>query len=475
MDTKKIVAALVVSAGLSCTPATSGPTKTLKLGVVLDQTGSSAEPAWVDAVRLAAIQVNAALKKTSATKVNTLEFELVVADSANDPKVALPRAVEAVDAGVFGLLLDTTQAATEVNRRNYESDEALHLNVPAICGSCTAATINDPNFTTDAGVAVQNASRDPDKWLFRTQAPITPLMLVATRSVLEKGTMGDVNGDGKLKIAVYHSDDAFGNTGARDVKTHATRLHPSSAPIIEAIKHPATGIDFNTYNFAADLAKLTDNTNATEPTDTAYPDAIILPTFPAFHTYFVKAFKDGNYKANNPNLHVVHGQGFRFRFVQTALGSLAEGETGVSNIGWAPDESGTKFAADFQAKYNFAPPYQSVVYYDAAVVMMLSAIKSALSADDIASVTGAQVRDALQATSTPGGTIVRTGEAEMKKAIDLIGQGTAINYEGSSGPVDFNEVGDVRRNMVTFTIQNGLATDTGTFDCISDPAVCAKM
>ena len=45
---------------------------------------------------------------------------------------------------------------------------------------------------------------------------------------------------------------------------------------------------------------------------------------------------------------------------------------------------------------------------------------------------------AVGSTSDSTGEVIRTGTAEIQKALGLIDKGSAINYEGAGGPMDFS-------------------------------------
>ena len=91
--------------------------------------------------------------------------------------------------------------------------------------------------------------------------------------------------------------------------------------------------------------------------------------------------------------------------------------------------------------------YRDSIFYDAAVTFMLAILMAANDLDDPTAVTGAQVRDEMYNTSVvSGGEVVRCGPDEFARAIDFISAGTAINYTGPSGPMDYDN-GNVRSNL----------------------------
>jgi branched-chain amino acid transport system substrate-binding protein len=100
-----------------------------------------------------------------------------------------------------------------------------------------------------------------------------------------------------------------------------------------------------------------------------------------------------------------------------------------------PDNAGyATFEKDYQATgHDPSAPYASHGY-DATFLMAL-AIEKAGSTDRRA------IADALTQLNDPNGEIV--GPGEWEKAKQLIADGKAINYEGASGSVDFDENGDV--------------------------------
>jgi branched-chain amino acid transport system substrate-binding protein len=84
--------------------------------------------------------------------------------------------------------------------------------------------------------------------------------------------------------------------------------------------------------------------------------------------------------------------------------------------------------------------------YDATFLIAL-AIEQAGSADR------AKISEALRAVANPPGTVIRPGEWSVAK--EAIAAGEDINYEGASGPVDFDENGDVAGVYQLFTVGTG--------------------
>lgn len=90
--------------------------------------------------------------------------------------------------------------------------------------------------------------------------------------------------------------------------------------------------------------------------------------------------------------------------------------------------------------------------YDATFLIAL-AIEKAGSRDRTA------VRDALRAVSSPPGTVIEPGE--WAKAMKLIKAGQDINYEGATGPHDFDEQGEVAAVIDEWMVKGGKLVKVG--------------
>jgi ABC-type branched-subunit amino acid transport system substrate-binding protein len=103
---------------------------------------------------------------------------------------------------------------------------------------------------------------------------------------------------------------------------------------------------------------------------------------------------------------------------------------GTSVTGAATDEFNKQFAAVVGA--NQQPLANANYAYD-------SVISQALAIDKANSISGPDINAALGTVSNPPGTMCYT----YKACYDLIKAGTKINYEGASGPLDYNQYHNV--------------------------------
>jgi len=121
------------------------------------------------------------------------------------------------------------------------------------------------------------------------------------------------------------------------------------------------------------------------------------------------------------------------------------------SLGSAPQSGGGEAAEHFKTGYEGmhgeVPPKPFIdTAYDATYVLALAA-QAAGSTDPKA------LRDELRHVANPPGEEVLPGE--WSKALDLLEQGEDINYSGASGPIDFDDNGDVGGSFAHWVIRDG--------------------
>jgi branched-chain amino acid transport system substrate-binding protein len=124
-------------------------------------------------------------------------------------------------------------------------------------------------------------------------------------------------------------------------------------------------------------------------------------------------------------------------------------------LGWEPFEgmsgtapgalvlaAGTAFTAAYEAEYGEKPPLPFMrESYDAVYII-------ALAAEMAGSTDSKDIRDAIDEIANPPGEEIDPGVAGFTEALDLIAAGSAINYQGTAGPIDFDPNGDVLRGAI---------------------------
>jgi ABC-type branched-subunit amino acid transport system substrate-binding protein len=451
---------LVAAAGCG-KPAPQLPSITL--GAVIDRTSTDATPSWEEAVKLAVADANAGLK----AKARPWQFAVALSDSTNKPDVASRRAQEVVrESGAKMVITDSSQDDIAINNLAYDDDPTNDLQVPTLCVACTSTSINNPKSNKPDGGA-DPALRNEQGWNFRTSMPTTLIAKVIARMAYETAPNGDANGDGKFKVALYVMDDSSGKGFAKDLGPQLTRLRADA--IFDVVYYPAAS-DPSTYDWASDLARVTDDVNETTKLVDGVPDVVVDFHFPQPAAAVMKAYLDGAYPQR-----ILHTQNGRTGVVTRALGSRYDGQEGASHVLLDNGASGEVFAAELLAATGKGPAFRDSTVYDGATLMMLATVRAMQVAgvSDPDELSGAQIRDSMKSINDLAGEVIRTGPAEFSRAVELLGNGAAINYEGASGPCDFDANGNVRDRLAHWKVVNKDFVDIERFDCVSNDD-CAK-
>ncbi|KAF0279852.1 ABC transporter substrate-binding protein [Spiribacter aquaticus] len=105
------------------------------------------------------------------------------------------------------------------------------------------------------------------------------------------------------------------------------------------------------------------------------------------------------------------------------------------------------FTEAYEASFGELPPVPYIdTAYDAVYTIALAAV-AADSTDPVA------IRDHLRAVNDPDGEPV--GPGDFAEAAELLGNGQAVNYEGASGSVNYDENGDVAGTFAHWEIEDG--------------------
>ena len=458
MTTTSRIAVAVVAACAACKQQEAPRTATITLGQVIDRTGSIATPSWADSIRLAVGTANQGLKQAGSAD---LRFTLAEGNSGNAPDMSQAAALEVVKKqGAKAVITDSSQDDIAVNMLAYDGDPAHALEVPIVCMACTSPNINNP-AANDSDPVKQAALRNSKGWNFRTtlsdayQARVLAHMLVATAG------NGDSNGDKHVKFAIYASDDPYGRGFSESLRRDVLQLSPAAS--VEQIFHDVKAIPTE-YNWAADVAKLTDQKNENTGKADGVPDAVVTISFPKFEVGFTKAWVD-----SKTRVRLLHTHNFRAARVLEALASAVEGQEGTSQAVLGDGNSARVFSDDLKALTGQAPAFRDAAAYDAAVTVMLATLHAVKhnGLKDPAQVTGAMIRDSMRAINDRRGEPVDAGIAGFAKAAQLIAQGKPIDYQGASGPCDFDAHGDIVAQLARFRVQ-GQFVDMEKYDCVRD-------
>lgn len=474
----------------------------LRIAAVIDQTGPLANRAWKDSALLAIEQANAGLELAGG--FHDARFGVDVADSISDPKVTLLRVRKLIDQGALAIITDTGEDALALTETQYDKTSENDLDVPILCMGCTSPKLGDP-FAFDANDVRQKSYRDKERWSYRTAAASVPEAKALLTAIHGLGSNGDINHDGRWKIALYVIDDDFGNGFVDGFKIARDTLFPwteikdalscSRGTIasfcnkglrIEVIRHPA-GINANSYDWSEDLTLLLDEFNEA-PTDNpgqpipndGEPDYVVEATYPLFAAGFTRAHVTS--ERSTPLFHTHNWR--HFQTLVKLQNTDVDGHAGVSHALLDNcEKAGKPFARALYEKTGQRPGLWDAQTYDTTMVTMLAALVALndMPKPNPGKVTGIQVRDALGRVNdqSPEAVKVAGGAAGFAEAVEAIREGLPIDYVGASGPVDFDSSGNVTNDFVSFEVVDGVFVDrithdcTGNVDCTPRPGACS--
>jgi len=436
---------------------------TIQMAATFSRTGVSAVATWGDAFALAADDASDGLARAGYPTKKELRFGTTVADTKNDATVTVARATELVQQGAKMVINGTSSDTVALGKLAYDDNPANDLGVPIVCVACSSPALHNP-LATNADPAIQSADRNIDKWIFGLAMSSLPQSRVLWNILADEtpaGNMpGDLNGDGKVKISTIALDDTFG-TGFQDAMANIVATVSPTA-IFEKTKH-AKDADLNQYDWSGAIDRLTDD--QTDGVTDVKPDVVIEFTFPQFSLALVKA-----YTSTIPFLHT---HSMRERTVILSAENRLDGQDGTSYLP-SDGESGRMFDEHFRDVVKIARQSQwDSDVYDGAFLFALGTVLATKDMSDPGKVTGAQIRDAMLRLNDPEGEVIRIGPDQFAKGAKAIAEGRAINYEGASGPCDFDAYGRALNRISHWRVQDGKDTDVAVYNCIAD-ANCPK-
>jgi hypothetical protein len=423
----------------------------IRIGALVDQTGTSTSLDFRKAVELAALQVNAALKHRGAR----VSFEIAFADTKSVPALARSEAIRLVnEQDVVGLLAAQSGETTQVNRLNYDPASPTQRQVPVTCFMCSSGFLNDP-AAVDADPVTQAAYRDAANWLFRVFYNANYEAAVLTQ-VAAAGA--DRNGDGTLKIGILA--DAGHKSLALGIGAKLPELYQGAA---------TTEIVYMTTiaELPGAWARVVDGYNETTGTADGIPDVVVMSVAPGSASEALKA-----YRASGHLLPILSNNSFRRDYILASLGTLANGLEGSSVMLVDDSSSGEAFVQAFTEYTGHRPELTASGAYDGTVTLMLASLVAAGDLHDPVTPTPAAVRAALEAINDPQGAVVRPTLEGFSRAAQQIRHGLPINYEGAYDSDDWNGVGDIFPPLVHWKVENGRFVEYETYRCDPQHPLC---
>jgi ABC-type branched-subunit amino acid transport system substrate-binding protein len=401
--------------------------------------GSSSKSSSTGASSSASAGANAPKNKANGQlTLGTLLPQTGSLASLGPPEIdAVKLAISDINAagGVLGkpvTQVDSDSGDTSTNIASQSVDRLLSQNVDAIIGAASSGvskTVIDK--ITGAGVvqlSAANTSPDfsnyPDRGLYFRTAP---------SDVLQGRVLGNlVVEDGNQNVGILALQDAYG-TGLADNVQKA--VEGGNGKVVQKVIY-----DPKAAEYSAEVGKI----------KAAGPDAIVLIGFEESGKIVQELVKQGIGPQQGKKLYLVDGNVGQASLQQLPAGTL----NGVK--GTVP---GAATATDFRDKLLKIDPKLAVFSYSGEAYDGVTLI--ALAAEAAKSDAGVDIAKKLQEVST-GGTKC-TSFAACKKLIDA---GTDIDYDGVSGPIEFDKNGDVTQASIgiySYDAQNKVPAQAQTY------------
>ncbi len=367
----------------------------IKIGALMSLTGSLGPygPPIVDGAKLAVEQINA------AGGILGHPLKLIVMDTATNPDVGR----------------DAARKLVELNQ------------VPAIVGALSSGvTLAASSVTIPAGVVlISPASTSPgltalndNDYVFRTVVSDAMQGGVLARLALLLGYK---------KVSVIYVNNAYGK-GLDIAFKKSFEAFPNRSVIAEV------PYEENKASYRGEVAKAMEGD----------PDAILFISYPVDGNKQIVEAVEAGYTG-----HFLFSDGMKGEGVAPGPACPANGKPGpiegaFGTAAGAPQVAvAAQFNKDFAAKFGpTSVPYNTQAY-DAVAVIALAAARAIANGQPV---TGETIRDNLRAVANPPGEVVTYNE--FAKAFALIKAGKDINYEGVSGPVDFDKDGDMAQGVI---------------------------
>ncbi|MCX8133800.1 MAG: ABC transporter substrate-binding protein [Roseococcus sp.] len=392
-------AALAAGAATFFAPALArAQGEAIRIGVILSATGGLA--AFVPPIRagivLAFEEMNAA-----GGVLNGRRLQMIEADDQTNPQAGVTVATRLVQAENVSAIIGPMASGITIAVANAVTVPA---GVPIVSPSATAPAVSQIN--------------DNDT-VFRTAVPDGLQGQVLARLVREAGIE---------RVAIM----AINNDYGRGLAGSFTAAFQARGGTVAASQN----YEENRPSYRAELQTLARTGN---------PQALLLIGYPASggNTILRNSIENGFFQR------YIGTDGMRDQSVIDQVGARAlEGMFGTGPGTAAAPERREAYAAAFRRANPQMDPGAAFVAqaYDAAYVIGL-AIQAAGSAERAA------IRANLRTVANAPGEVV--GPGEFARARDLIARGVKVNYEGASGPVEFNATGDAQGRIEHWAVREG--------------------
>jgi len=358
----------------------------LTIGILFDFTGDLSEfgPNMENGAKLAAKDIN------DAGGVNGADIELKRADSQTNPTAGVEGArqlvdVEGVSAIVGSLSSGVTLAVAEAVT---VPDKIIQIS---------------PASTSPALTAVED-----DDFLFRTTLSDAAQGLILAKLADELGYK---------KVSTMYVNNAYGEGLSENF---AAAFEELGGEVPAQVPH-----EQEQPSYLAELRQATEGS----------PDALAALSYPQSGTVYIKEAIE-----NNLIKTFLFCDGTKSEDIVDAVG--AANLEGMYGTVAAASPYPADWVSEFEAEFTEFPPLPYIAEsYDAVIMIALGAAKAG-------STDPSEIRDAMRTLNDPDGEKIASGAAGIKKALELIAEGKAINYQGASGFSGWDDNGDVPSGFI---------------------------
>ncbi|MGS1096465.1 ABC transporter substrate-binding protein (plasmid) [Aquamicrobium terrae] len=398
---KHFIASAAIGAGLLMGSAAVANAQSCEVvvGSVLSITGSMASigSAIGDAGKLAVDQFN------EAGGVNGCTVKYVLRDDQGSPNVGVDAAKTLVEIERVPVLLGAIQSGVSLP---ILTSVTVPANVTQI--SCCSSA---PSFT-----ALAREGGTKGFW-FRTLPTDRPQAAVLAKIAADRGYK---------KLAIIHVNSDYGVSLAGSFRKDAETLGMTVTNMVA-------------YN--QEQASYRAEVNAALQGE---PEALVLIAFPADGATVTREW----ISFGGPQKFVFSNALRADEFVEAVGADYLTEAYGIDNA-QVEGESVTTFNSDWQEKFGSEPNGPGLhTMYDAAAVALLAM-------EQAGEATGTAIRDNVRQVTSGDGEQIFPGVEGFKKAKQLISEGKAIRYVGATGPLEFDENGDVVGPYLIWGVKDG--------------------
>lgn len=343
--------------------------------------------------------------------------------------------------GVLGcnLVTDTRDSQSQGNVAVDQATQLVNIKqVPVVIGGIISS-VSIPiltSVTAAAGVVqVSPASSSPtltqlsrdgktDGYFFRTITSDALQGIAAAKYAMDSGL---------TKLAIIHVNNDFGLNLMREFSASYKALGGELTSV--------TPYNENQPNYSAEV------TAAME----GGAEALYLISYPVDGATIARAW----ISQGGPQKFLLNDGMNSTDFIEAVGANFLEGAFGTSS-GTTETESTKYFYAHYEDFSGGIAPSAPAAdrSYDAGAIVGLAVAKAGKAESEA-------IRDAVRSVVDPEGEVIYAGPEEFKKALALIGEGKAINYQGVIGSVSFDQYGDISGPFRLWQIKEGEVVTNG--------------